>query len=75
MSLKGLSSEAMEQGGGLKNNLRLSHDDLLLAARENPHKQLKLERIKLADMPFVGAFLLFATRHLQRRQLGRPPDE
>ena len=65
----------MEQGGGLKNNLRLGHNDPLLAARENPRKQLKLERIKLADMPFVGAFSLFAMRHLQRRQLGCPPDE
>jgi hypothetical protein len=47
----------MEQGGGLKNDLHLRYDDPLLAARKNPRKQLKLERIKLADMPFVGAFL------------------
>jgi hypothetical protein len=65
----------MEQGEGLKNDLRLGYDNPLLAVRENPRKQLKLERIELAGMPFVGAFSLFATRHLQRRQLGRPPDE
>ncbi len=47
----------MEQGGGLKNNLRLCYDNPLLAACKNPRKQLKLERIELANMPFVGAFL------------------
>ncbi len=46
----------MELGGGLKNDLCIRYDDPLLAARKTPCKQLLLETIELADMPFVSAF-------------------